>query len=635
MDISARKHAEHALFESEEMMRNSQSVAHICSYSTNLNVNEIGTSSWVCSPEFYEIFGIDKTYPHTIEGWAGFIHPDYREEMVAYHEYVIKERIPFEHEYKIIRIDDGLERWVFGTGKLEFDEKGNPIRMHGAVQDITERKMNLEIIQNERTLLRTLIDNLPDPIYVKDNEGRKIVANKADIENNGVSTEAEVLGKSDLELFNSGIGYRSYEDDLIVIKKGEEVINREEVFIDKNGKKRWLLTTKVPILNKSGKTTGLVGISRDITEQKKATETIQKLSKSIEQSPSTILITDILGNIEYVNPKFIEVTGYTFEEVVGQNPRILKSGEMPVEKYKELWDIISSGGVWRGEFHNRRKNGELYWEWATMTSIKDEYGVVINYIAIKEDISLRKEMEVDLIVAKEKAEESDRLKSAFLANMSHEIRTPLNGIIGFSELLGDADFDENEKSEFIHHIINNGNNLLNIISDIVDISKIEAREITIRKSKILVKNLLDEITAMHVMNVEEKNIRFTTSLAVSDIEAEISVLADRERLLQIFNNLISNAIKFTSEGYIELGCRPVGDRIEFHVKDTGIGIPVDYHQKVFDRFRQVDDSYTRKYGGNGLGLAISKNLVELMGGKIWVESEIGKGSTFYFTIQKY
>ncbi|MDP3912641.1 MAG: PAS domain S-box protein [Bacteroidota bacterium] len=631
-DISARKQAEQALFESEEMMRNSQSVAHICSYSTTLNVNEPGKSTWKCSPELYKIFGIDKTYPHTIEGWVGFIHPDYRGEVAAYHEYVIKEKIPFEHEYKIIRINDGAERWVYGTGKLELDQKGIPTRMHGAIQDITESKRNLEIIQNERQLLRTLIDNLPDPIYIKDHEGRKLLANKADLENIGVSDETEVLGKSDLELFNTEIGYRGYEDDLIVIEKGEAVINREEIFVDKSGIQRWLLTSKVPLLDQYGHTTGLVGIGRDITEQKKAEEQIKKLTESIEQSPSTIIITDINGTIEYVNPKFCEITGYEKEEVIGQNPRILKSGEMPPETYKELWDTIAAGDVWRGEFHNRRKNGELYWEWATMTSIKDDYGVITNYIAIKEDISIRKQMEVDLIVAKDKAEESDRLKSAFLANMSHEIRTPLNSIIGFSELLEDSDFEAEQKKEFVHHIISNGNNLLNIISDIMDISKMESGEISIRKSKVDVKQFLDEIKSMHILKVEEKELLFDVDCQCSESNPDVFVFADKERLQQIFNNLISNALKFTSSGYIKLGCRLTGEMVEFQVKDTGIGIPPDYHQKVFDRFRQVDASYTRKFGGNGLGLAISRNLIELMGGKIRVESEVGKGSTFYFTL---
>ena len=776
-DISERKQAEQSLFESEEMMRNSQSVAHICSYSTNLNENEIGASFWKCSPEFYNIFGIDKTYPHTIEGWAGFIHPDYREELVAYHEYVIKEKIPFEHEYKIIRINDGAERWVYGTGNLEFDEKGNPIRMHGAIQDITERKkaeeaildtnkkmdaffeqsldgfffmmldepidwintqdkegllrfscahmkisrvndamltqygaelnqilgksfldffahdieqgkdvlkkifdkgkitletseqkingenmfiegdytclydsegritglfgiqrditqskQAVEAIQNERQLLRTLIDNLPVSIYVKDTQCRKVVSNLTDVEKMGYASERDVVGKTDLELFDGEDGELSYRDDLAVIQTGEPVINREGSFRDPKGTIRWSLTSKLPLFDHHGKVSGLVGISRDITEQKKAHETIQKLSKSVEQSASVVMITDINGNIEYVNPKFTEITGYSLEEIRGRNPRFLKSGEMRPEFYQELWQTISSGGVWRGEFHNRKKNGDLYWEWVTITSIKNERGEITNYIAIKEDTSLRKQMEVDLIVAKEKAEESDRLKSAFLANMSHEIRTPLNSIIGFSELLADADFPEDQKSEFIHHVISNGNNLLNVISDIVDISKIESGEIAIRNSKIQVRQFLDEITSMHTLKVEGKQLRLRSTGSIA--EMEVFILADRERLLQVFNNLISNALKFTSEGYIELGCRLVGDMVEFHVKDTGIGIPADYHQKVFDRFRQVEASYTRKYGGTGLGLAISKKLVELMRGEIWVESEVGKGSTFYFTLPK-
>lgn len=248
------------------------------------------------------------------------------------------------------------------------------------------------------------------------------------------------------------------------------------------------------------------------------------------------------------------------------------------------------------------------------------------------DITRLKQTEQELIKAKEQAEESDRLKSSFLANMSHEIRTPLNSIIGFSELLSDSDYDEDMKNSFVSHIVANGNNLLNIINDIIDISQIESGEITIRKSKIQVVQFLDEIRALHLIHVEGKKLQLNLRCDESMAETGCSVLADKERLQQIFNNLISNAIKFTSAGYLELGCRQVGNMVEFHVKDTGIGIPADYHQKVFDRFRQVEASYTRKYGGNGLGLAISKNLIVLMGGEIRVESEVGKGSTFYFTL---
>lgn len=241
----------------------------------------------------------------------------------------------------------------------------------------------------------------------------------------------------------------------------------------------------------------------------------------------------------------------------------------------------------------------------------------------------------ELKKAKNRAEESDRLKSAFLANMSHEIRTPLNSIIGFSELLDDADFEVDQKKEFVDHIISNGNSLLNIISDIMDISKMESGEITIRKSKVDVMQFLDEIRSMHIHKVEQKDLRLEIDYLQSESNWVVFVLADKERLQQIFNNLISNALKFTSKGHIQIGYRLTGQMVEFHVKDTGIGISADYHHKVFDRFWQVEASYTRKFGGNGLGLAISKKLVELMGGQIRVESEVGKGSTFYFTLPLY
>lgn len=240
----------------------------------------------------------------------------------------------------------------------------------------------------------------------------------------------------------------------------------------------------------------------------------------------------------------------------------------------------------------------------------------------------------ELSVLMKKAEESDRLKSAFLANMSHEIRTPLNGIIGFSELLEDEAFEPDQKKEFIRHITTNGNNLLNIISDIMDISKIESGEIKIRSKKMNVKSWLENIHAVNQIKAKEKKLELKTIFPEFETEQDVFVFADPERLFQVINNLISNALKFTSEGFIEIGYRLAGEMVEFHVKDPGIGISSEYHRTIFDRFRQVETSNARSFGGNGLGLAISKNLIELMGGKIWVESELGNGSTFYFTLPK-
>lgn len=238
----------------------------------------------------------------------------------------------------------------------------------------------------------------------------------------------------------------------------------------------------------------------------------------------------------------------------------------------------------------------------------------------------------ELELAKEKAEESDRLKSAFLANMSHEIRTPLNSIIGFSDLLTDPFYSPEHHAEFAVYVKENGNNLLSVISDIMDFSKIEAGEILIRKNELSVLKLVTDIYHEFLFKTKEKEVELKLSLP--DNKKEILIKSDGDRLRQILINLLVNAIKFTEKGYIEIGLKTENNWIEFYISDTGIGISPENHKHVFERFWQVDSSKTRKYGGNGLGLTISKSLVELLGGKIWMESEEGKGSVFYFNIPK-
>lgn len=250
-------------------------------------------------------------------------------------------------------------------------------------------------------------------------------------------------------------------------------------------------------------------------------------------------------------------------------------------------------------------------------------------IGLAKVLEQQKQIEIELIKAKDMAEESDRLKSAFLANMSHEIRTPLNGIIGFSELLNDPDFDQEQKTEFTKTIIENGNNLLVIISDIMDLSMLEARQIKIRKEHFAINKLFMDLKNEFSAKVSEKGLQF--QMNVPSDSADRMIENDYYRMRQVFNNLIGNALKFTNSGSIEIGFSPIEGGVECYVKDTGIGIDAEFHEGIFERFRQVDEAKTRKYGGNGLGLAISKNLVEILGGNIWVESEVGKGSTFLFT----
>ncbi len=380
----------------------------------------------------------------------------------------------------------------------------------------------------------------------------------------------------------------------------------------------------------NGKPNHIDGAIRDITERKQSETQLRKLSQAVEQSPTTIILTDTEGNIDNANHKTLEITGYELAEIIGKNPRIFSSGEKSKNDYKVLWETILSGEEWRGEFHNKKKNGELYWELASISPIINEKGKITHYLAVKEDITEHKQTLEDLIKAKEHAEESDKLKSAFLANMSHEIRTPMNGILGFAELLKEPDLSGEQQQEYIKIIEKSGIRMLNIINDIVDISKIEAG---LMKVDIKDSNINEKIQFIYIFfkpQVEGKGMQllFNNTLPIK----EAIIRTDNEKVYSILTNLVKNAIKYSNEGSIVFGYVKKGKTLEFYVKDTGIGIPKDRQSAIFERFIQADISDKMARQGAGLGLSISKAYVEMLGGKIWVESEEGIGSTFYFTL---
>jgi PAS domain S-box-containing protein len=498
------------------------------------------------------------------------------------------------------------------------------------ITDITERKKIEEALRESEERFRRLAENADDAIYrVEFVPEQKFTYVSPAIE--------KLTGYSPEDHYNDPLlGFKIvHPDDRYLLEKvGEEPGKlREPItlrWVGKDGKITWTEQKNVPLFNKKGQLIAIEGIARDVTWRKLQEEEIKKLSKGIEQSPVLVMITDTKGNIDYVNQKFTEVTGYKKEEVIGKNPRILKSGNKPAEEYLELWQTISAGDEWRGEFLNRKKNGELYWESASISPIRNEKGEIAFYIGVKEDITERKKMEDELLAAKEKAEESDRLKTAFLNNMSHEIRTPLNAITGFSELLNSEHVDHSDIQQFTSVIRQSSSQLLSIIDDIVNIATIEAGQVKIIHQKTdinkVFKNIFDQIK----IKVREKNISLEIEKALPDKESH--VITDETKLTQILSNLIVNAIKFTEKGLVKYGCEIKEHDILFYVSDTGIGIPQELHEKIFERFRQSDLSISRKYGGTGLGLSISKSYVEFLGGKIWLKSRLGEGSTFYFTI---
>jgi PAS domain S-box-containing protein len=379
----------------------------------------------------------------------------------------------------------------------------------------------------------------------------------------------------------------------------------------------------------------LHSIVHDVTEKKKAEKQISLISKSLEQSPVSVVITDPSGKLQYVNTKFTKITGYTFDEAIGKNPNILKSGEQSDNFYKLMWQTISSGKEWSGELHNRKKNGELYWESVVISSLVDSNGKITNYIGIKEDITERKRMLQELVTAKEKAEENERLKTAFLHNISHEIRTPMNAIIGFATLLDTPNLSEDQIIQFTETILESSNQLLLVINDIISIATIEAGQEKTDLKDLNLNELCNRVFEQFVFKAHARKLEFQFQTELTFNQANIKT--DETKLLQVLNNIIGNAMKFTKKGKVIFGCKLKQNEdeqsdIEFFVKDTGIGIAPDMHDEIFKRFRQVESTTTRRYGGSGLGLSISKAYIELLGGKIWIESELNKGSTFYFAI---
>jgi len=361
---------------------------------------------------------------------------------------------------------------------------------------------------------------------------------------------------------------------------------------------------------------------------KEMTVEIRKLSVAVEQSPSVVIITNTSGNIIYVNPRFTDVTGYDEEEVLGNDPKILKSGHTKTEEYDVLWQTIRAGNIWRGEMYNRKKNGDFYWASVAIAPIRDEGDEITGFVSLQEDITVRKEAEVAMLEAKEAAENANRSKSEFLANMSHEIRTPMNAIIGMSQLVLETVLDAYQKKH-LTTVSNSARGLLRLLNEILDFSKIESGKMEILPEAFNLVDILKSALDSFSVSVQKKGLDL--HLEVSD-ELSECFNGDSARLTQVIQNLVGNAIKFTKEGEVVVSARGTEQGVCFSISDTGIGIPPDRQVAIFESFTQADGGTSREHGGTGLGITISKRIVELMGGKIWMESEVGKGSIFSFDV---
>ncbi len=390
-------------------------------------------------------------------------------------------------------------------------------------------------------------------------------------------------------------------------------------------------------------------LAEQVAAQEAAEENLRRLSAAVEQSPSSIVITDLEARLIYVNQAFTEISGYSAAEALGRNPRLLHSGDTPQATYDELWATLAAGGTWRGEFHNRRKDGSVYLERAIISPVRRADGQVSHYVAVKEDItdarraeaelaSYREHLEqlvdlrtTELVQARERADAANRAKSTFLANMSHEIRTPMNAIIGLNYLLAKGSLQP-EQREMLTKSATAAEHLLQLINDILDFSKIEAGKLTLERRVFSPGDVVLAVAGLIRDQARGKGLD-----VIVDIDSlPRQAVGDSTRLRQTLLNFASNAVKFTERGTVTIsGALDVaGDAdllCRFSVTDTGIGIPPEDLSRLFNPFEQVDGSTTRRFGGTGLGLAIARHLAELMGGGVGAESTPGVGSRFWMT----
>jgi PAS domain S-box-containing protein len=386
-----------------------------------------------------------------------------------------------------------------------------------------------------------------------------------------------------------------------------------------------------------GAVSEVVGVSRDISRRKAAEEllyeTQERFRLAFYTNPDSININRMTDGLYVeINEGFTQTTGYTAEEVIGKTSLEINVWYDPAQRQKMVQELLANGRVKNLEAKFRKKNGEVLTGLMSCSLIKLKG--VPHILSITRDIERIKQFEAELISAKEKAQESDRLKTVFLQNMSHEIRTPMNAIIGFSDLLSEGNIDEEKILSYTSIIRQRSGDLLEIINEILDLSKIESGLSPIHMEACNFDVLGTEIYNFflkHRERIDKNNIDL--SFTIDQRENALFIATDKIKLKQIYINLITNAFKFTSKGKIEFGQKTdVAGKLIFFVSDTGIGIPKEKHNFIFQRFTQIDDGITRQHSGTGLGLAIVKGLLELMGGSIWLESEAGHGTTFYFTV---
>lgn len=662
----------------EQIIQNSRDVLYCVNFS-DLEIEYL-------SPSIVDLTGytIEEIMQLPLNEFLNIVHPEDKDAFLNHFQSIKnssnKRNLSFEYRIKPKR---GINRWVNDSHILIFDPFDRTEKIIGNIHDITDLKLVEDALKRSRERLFMAIEATNDGMW----DWR--------LDTNQIFFDLRFYTMMGYELYEFPGSYdewmkRIHPDDLESVQdqlqkhlKGQsDQWNIEYRFKAKNGSWVWVLNRgKVFERDEHDKPLRMVGTHTDISLMKevemalkqknedliiaeeninKANTALTEVNMALQQQNKELArifnqlqvseerfrqlaenTEDIFWlsddkNILYINPSFEKVWGRSRTEII-ENPNLLDKWIHPDDKqlYHPWFDIsaLEHQSSYLEQYRIITPNGEIRWLWSRRFPIYNSDGKLYRIAGIASDVTEQKQTEEALINAKEKAMESDKLKSAFLANISHEIRTPMNGILGFAELLKTNKHPEAQE-QFIDIISKSSTRLLHIIEDIVDISKLEAGQLQIKKENVHLHDLLREIFETFKKEQEilgKEHIDFSADCEISN--NELYLLTDGYRLRQVLANLLSNAFKFTDSGVVKFGYRIIAQKtIEFYVQDTGIGISKEFQNQLFKRFQQVDDSNSRRFGGTGLGLAICEGIVKLLGGHIWLTSEKDKGTTFFFTI---
>lgn len=614
----------------ENRLNEVETIAKLGHWELDLIKNEL---SW--SDEVYRILDLKPGYLKPVyETYMDFVHPEDKKEVDKKYRRSIKNKEPFNNNHRVL-LKNGSVKYLNVRCISEFDSNGKGIRSIGTIQDISEHIEFEKELKESQYFLEESQRVAQLGYYILDIKNNLWTSSKLLDEIFGIDDHY----KRDIEGWIKLL-HPEHIDEMVnyfqvdVLKKHNKFDREYRIINLQTNETKWVHGQGELEYNNDKEAIRMIGTIQDITKRKYAEnellKTNAKLIAMIDNTDDFIMIANEQGFPVMFNASYKKIIEQLLgvEPKPGVKPHTLLNDEQQNQFWDGLHERVLSGEKFKQEFEFPVDNKIRYFEFSFYPIIEKDK--VMGFVEHSRDITDLKENEKMLLEAKEKAEESDRLKSAFLANMSHEIRTPMNGIIGFSEMIKKPKLTNEQRQQYADIIIENSYQLLDIVNDILDISIIETGQIKVKKDNFSVNEMLSDIYMFFEPNAINSKLKFVIKEGLQ--KNQDTIYTDKLRIKQIINNLIGNALKFTYQGSIEFGYIKKGDFMQFYVKDTGVGIKPELQNKIFERFSQLENQMTNYKGGTGLGLAISQGLVELLGGNIWCVSTEGKGSVFYFTI---